>query len=143
MTRVVLDVNVIVSGFPIPNSVPGTLVRMGLEERYDLVVSEHIVQGAVRAWRKPYFRTRFDEERADASVQLLRQAGIFVEPEFVAGIAPDLEDDLILGTALAGGANYLVTGDRGLLQLHAHREVLIISPQEFLAVLAGASVSSS
>jgi len=139
VSRVVLDVNVIVSGFPLPQSVPGTLVRMGLEGHFDLVVSEHIVQGVVRAWRKPYFRARFDEERSAASIQLLRQAGIVVEPELVAGIAPDMEDDLILGTALAGNASYLVTGDRGLLQLHAHREVLIVSPQEFLLFLAGAS----
>ena len=136
MRRIVLDVNVIVSGFPSLQSVPGSLVQMGLEAVFQLILSEHIIQGVQQAWRKPYFQQRFDEDRATASIHLLRQATIIVEPEFVTGIAPDEEDDRVLGTALAGSAGYLVTGDHGLLRLHSYRGVEIISPSECLLMIA-------
>jgi predicted nucleic acid-binding protein len=41
-------------------------------------------------------------------------------------------DDLpVLGTAVAGGASVLVTGDEDLLTLHEFQGIVILSPREF------------
>ncbi|MCC7021329.1 MAG: hypothetical protein IT338_00795 [Thermomicrobiales bacterium] len=45
------------------------------------------------------------------------------------------EDDLILATAVACRASYLVTGDRKLRAVGAFRGVAILSPREFLTRL--------
>ncbi|WP_243453921.1 putative toxin-antitoxin system toxin component, PIN family [Sandaracinobacteroides saxicola] len=37
-----------------------------------------------------------------------------VRPDAVSGIAPDSDDDIVIGTALGGRAALLVTGDHGL-----------------------------
>jgi predicted nucleic acid-binding protein len=47
----------------------------------------------------------------------------------------DPEDDLVLASARLGGADYLVTGDRGLLDLTQHEQFAIVSPRDYLALL--------
>ena len=53
----------------------------------------------------------------------------------IRGIAVDDEDDVILGTAVAGEVDYLVTGDKPLRALGRHQNVVILSPREFLDIL--------
>ena len=55
--------------------------------------------------------------------------------EGIHGVAPDDEDDLILATAVAADADFLVTGDKGLLALGEFRGIPIVSPREFLVRL--------
>lgn len=48
-------------------------------------------------------------------------------------MAPDLEDDLVLGTAVAAHADFLVTGDKGLLAIGGYRGVRIVTAEQFLS----------
>lgn len=54
----------------------------------------------------------------------------------VTGVATHPEDDLILATAVAGDATYLVTGDCKLRAVGTFRGVSILSPREFLDQLS-------
>lgn len=47
------------------------------------------------------------------------------------GAVRDPNDDMILGCALAGRANYAITRDDDLLSLERWRQVEIISPEQF------------
>ncbi len=42
------------------------------------------------------------------------------------------EDVAIVGTALAGHADFLITGDKGLLALERYENILILSPRTFV-----------
>ncbi len=53
----------------------------------------------------------------------------------VRGVGEDEEDDLVLATAIAGDATYLVTGDRHLQALGSFQHVTILSPRQFLNLL--------
>jgi predicted nucleic acid-binding protein len=55
----------------------------------------------------------------------------------VEGVATHPEDDLVLATAVSGGAQFLVTGDHRLLALREYEGVVIVSVREFLALLPG------
>ena len=46
------------------------------------------------------------------------------------GVAPDREDDLVLGTAFAATADFLVTEDNGLHALEAYRGARIVTAGE-------------
>ena len=51
------------------------------------------------------------------------------------GFAPDAEDDLVLATAVAGRADYLITGDRRFREVGQHGAIAIRSPREFVFIL--------
>ena len=53
----------------------------------------------------------------------------------VAGVASHPEDDLILATAVAGGASFLVTGDRRPRAVGTFQQITLLSPREFLVGL--------
>jgi predicted nucleic acid-binding protein len=53
----------------------------------------------------------------------------------VRGVAPDTEDDLVLGTAVAANADFLVTGDKGLLAIGEYCGVRIVTAEAFLQAL--------
>jgi predicted nucleic acid-binding protein len=52
-------------------------------------------------------------------------------------ICRDPDDDHVLGTAIAGNADYIVTGDRDLLVLERFQTVEIVSPSEFMDYVIG------
>jgi predicted nucleic acid-binding protein len=51
----------------------------------------------------------------------------------------DAKDDKFLSLAVSGSASHIVSGDRDLLLLHPLRGIAIVTPQAFLAQLAGPS----
>jgi putative PIN family toxin of toxin-antitoxin system len=50
-------------------------------------------------------------------------------------ICRDPDDDFLLETAIAGRADYLVSGDADLLILRKFRKIRIVNPRKFLSVL--------
>lgn len=53
----------------------------------------------------------------------------------VADVATHPEDDLVLATALRGGAKYLATRDKQLLKLETYHGLQIVPPGRLLAIL--------
>lgn len=51
-------------------------------------------------------------------------------------VEEDPEDDLVLATALTGGASYVVSGDRHLLDLGRFEGVGIVRVEEMLRILS-------
>ena len=47
-------------------------------------------------------------------------------------VCRDSDDDWILASALAAGADCIVTGDKGLLVLESFRDIAIVSPRQCL-----------
>jgi len=134
--RATLDVNVLASGFPTDAGTPAQLIDRWTELAYELVISEHILEGLSRTWQKPYYQRRYSPERVQESISLLRTAASMVAPvSTVRGIAEDEEDDLVLGTAVAGNARFLVTGDKYLQELGHYQCITILSPRQFLDLL--------
>jgi putative PIN family toxin of toxin-antitoxin system len=136
MIRAVVDVNVLVSGFSAKRGVPAEVLAAWAAFEFELIISEHIIHGAIDTWSKPYFQARFTPDEVQEAVAQLRAGATFVTPvDTVHGVADDEEDDLVLGTAVAGGVPYLVTGDHGLQRVGRYGDIVILSPRAFLQVL--------
>lgn len=139
MISVVLDTNVIASGIVRRSSeaVPVQIIDAWRAGQFELVVSQDILDEVTRTLSTPYFRARLTEDQIERALLLLtrraRQAEIDVE---VHDVATHPEDDRILATALSAGADYLVTGDAGLLNIANYQGVQIQSPRDFLKVLS-------
>ena len=68
------------------------------------------------------------------------RAAEIVEPvTFETQICRDPDDDAILGTAVAGDATCIVTGDSDLLIIERFGDVDIVSPSEFVRYEGGRS----
>jgi putative PIN family toxin of toxin-antitoxin system len=135
--RATLDVNVLASGFPAEAGIPAALIDHWTNLAFELVLSEHILTGLARTWQKPYFQQRYRPEQVQQTLTLLRTETTLVVPvTTVRGVAADAEDDLVLATAIAGDAGFLVTGDRYLQALGQYETTVIRSPRQFLEILA-------
>jgi len=58
-----------------------------------------------------------------------------VVPLEVVAVFDDPTDDVFVGTALAGGANVIVSGDQHLPRLNVYRGINVVNPRQFLDVL--------
>lgn len=136
MIWIVLDVNVLVSGIPTRDAAPSRIIDLWANGAFDVLLSDHILEGIARAFQKPYWSRRYSDELIDAYLKSLWLEAIPVIPDdSVRGVAEDLEDDLVLATAVAGQADFLVTGDRALREIGEYGGVRIVTPREFLDLL--------
>jgi putative PIN family toxin of toxin-antitoxin system len=114
--RVVLDTNVLLAAFA-THGLCEALYAVCLAN-HEIVVSVHIL-GELR--RHLTGKLRMPARPADAIVAFVREHAEVVAPAEVAATACRDRDDLpVLGTAVAGHADVLVTGDRDLLELKRH-----------------------
>ena len=139
MPKAVLDTNVLASGlasFLIEESIPGQLLHAFLDDWFELIYSEYLLTEPRRTLTKSYFARRLNQDQISRVLAAMAdEAAITPITVTVSGVATHPEDDLILATAVSGHADYLVTGDRQLLQLGSYQGVRILSPRAFLELL--------
>lgn len=125
--RLVLDANVLIAAF-VARGVCGELVEYCVRE-HELVTSAAILE-EVR--RNLVAKIKVTPTQADQTVKLLRTRLDVVEPAALgAQVCRDADDDVVLGTAIAGRADAIVTGDKDLLDLRTFRDIPIVSPRAF------------
>jgi putative PIN family toxin of toxin-antitoxin system len=136
--RVVIDTNVVVSRFLSPSGAPAKVFDLWRTGAFDLVVSVAILNEyrEALAYQRVRSRHRMTDEEIAEVVSGFREFGILVEPEEIVNvIAADTEDNKLLECAVAGAAEYIVSGDRHLLDVGQYQGTQILSPEVFLAVL--------
>ena len=131
--RVCLDTNVWLSGL-LFGGLPAEIVDLALRKRFHLVISTFILDELEGTLCRKFSIT---SKAARALCYRIAQVADICEPPGILRVIKGKEaDNLVLETALAGEARYLVTGDRKhLLPLRACGHTRIITPSAFLHVL--------
>ena len=125
--RLVLDANVLVAAF-VARGVCAELLEYCVRE-HELVTSVQILE-EVR--RNLVAKIKVTVAQADQTVKLLRTRLEVVEPVALeAQVCRDADDDVVLGTAIVGRCDAIVTGDKDLLDLGSYRDIRIVSPRGF------------
>jgi putative PIN family toxin of toxin-antitoxin system len=125
--RLVLDANVLIAAF-VARGVCAELLEYCVRE-HEVVTSEAILE-EVR--RNLVDKIKVTIAQAEQTVRLLRTRLQLVEPiALESQVSRDADDDLVLGTALAGRCDAILTGDRDLLDLGSHPGIAIVSPRGF------------
>lgn len=133
--RAVLDLNVFVSALINPVGVPATVVRLGLERRYEVVVCPRLVAELESVLVRRAFRRYFSEAEAREFVGALTGASHQApDPPDVERISRDPDDDYLVALAAAADAARVVTGDPDLLEVDTPL-IPIVSPTTFLDAL--------
>ena len=129
--RAVLDTNVLISGV-IATGVPHELLVKGFEREYQIVVSVETLTEFRETLLKYPERFHMSEHEVQQEVELVRYYSEFVDPqEDIMAVEADPDDDKFLEAAVAGGVDYLVSGDGHLLDLDSFRGIDIVEPRTF------------
>lgn len=127
LPRAVLDTNIIVSA--LWGGIPGQVVETWLAERYVLLISSFILA----EYQSILKRIAPDSPLAVQFLHAIYLKSVAISPkESIDVIRRDPPDNRFLECALAGRADYLVSGDKHLLTLKRFRKTLILTPREFL-----------
>lgn len=130
--RVVLDTNVLLSALISPHGPPETIYRAWRAARFEIVTSVTQLDELRRASRYPKFKAILQPHHVGAMVNNLQRALVLEQlPSHIE--ADDPFDAFLLAMALAGEAEYLVTGDHraGLLQRGNFGRTRILTPASF------------
>ena len=129
--RAVLDTNVLISGV-IATGVPHELLVKGFEREYQIVVSVETLTEFRETLLKYPEHSHMTEREVQQEVELVRYYSEFVDPqENITAVEADPDDDKFLEAAVAGGVDYLVSGDGHLLDLDSFRGIDIVEPRTF------------
>ncbi|MBI3626956.1 putative toxin-antitoxin system toxin component, PIN family [Candidatus Uhrbacteria bacterium] len=129
MDLVVLDTNVLVSAFFTPHGLTSEIFDALELGRFELIISEYIINELTRVLEN---KLQIRRDLVSSYLDELRYVAAVVKPVSIRTSKLDPNDWPILGTALAGRATYLVSGDKKFLSLKKFRLIKILSPREFI-----------
>jgi len=141
MILAVLDTNVVVSSLLHPSGIPGRIVESWERGLFQAALSKEVLEEIAEVLNRPVIRRKMRVSAGDIRrfLELLVETSVLVSGslEVESVISDDPDDDVILATAVASGADIIVSGDRHLLELKSHRGIPVVSPREFLDQLGG------
>ena len=131
--RLILDTNILVSAQLAQNSVPAALLAHWRKGQFTLLCCEEQIDELRRVTRYPKIRKRLPQPLASRLINELRSLSEFITPLPSVDVSPDPWDNYLLAMAEAGGAHYLVTGDKAdLLSLTRHGQTQIVTVRQML-----------
>jgi uncharacterized protein len=125
--KLLLDTNVLVAALVARGTCSDLLEHC---VRHHVVISSRPLLDELRDVLTRKFRQRSADVRA--TVRLFEQTFTLVSPVILEGPAcRDLDDDVVLATALAGESAAIVSGDQDILVLDPFRGIRILTPSAF------------
>lgn len=131
--RAVLDTNVLISGL-LWRGAPHECLLSAEAELYELVLAESILEELRDKLIAKFENTT---EEAEEILSGLRRCATIVTLTGQSGwVAADPDDDQFIDCAMVGHAHFIVSGDHHLLDMGTIEGISILSPRQFLQLLA-------
>ena len=130
--RVVFDTNIFISAF-VTEGICSLLLKRARLKEFELFVCPVIIREI-----KSILKRKFEagDETIEEVIEIIKEASIFTDiTENIQGICRDKDDDLILSCALSAHAEYLVSGDKDLLEIKEYKGMKIVAPRDFEAMM--------
>lgn len=140
--RCVLDTNVVLSGL-LWNGPTRQLLAAAQQGVIELLTSEELIAELRDVLRRPKCAKQLLKVggSADRVLDLYSSAASLVDPVAVPRLAPDPDDDVVIGTALAAKADFIVTGDHALLSVLRYEGGRIVTVREALRAIGPSAPS--
>jgi putative PIN family toxin of toxin-antitoxin system len=135
--NVVIDTNVVISAAINPSGTPASIINAWRNGIFNWVTSGALLRELDRAFS--YQRVL---RRVHRNVQVtpflneIKAGCTVLDPEERLNIVSDTADNRVLEAAIASEAEYIVSGDAQLLALTKYEGVQIVTPAQFVAILA-------
>jgi putative PIN family toxin of toxin-antitoxin system len=134
--RVVLDTGILIAALITKDTPPDQLYQAWRKRRFELVTSEWQLDEFRRVSRYPKLRKYLQPIEAGNLINGLRHQALLLQTLPDVDLSKDPDDNPLLAMAIAGEADYLVSGDkRDVLALKKVDKTRIITARRFLAIL--------
>jgi putative PIN family toxin of toxin-antitoxin system len=80
-------------------------------------------------------KVKLTKQKAKAAARLLERQSIIVHPKKIEKVCHDPFDDYVLAAAVSGRVDNLITADKDLLVLEKHKNIVIVAPKDFAAII--------
>ena len=137
--KVVIDTNVFISSAISTKGAPAQVFNKWLNGAFELIVSDAIMNEYRTALRYEHVRKRhgLTPSQMEKLIDDFLSGVTLVTPtEAAHSVADDPDDDKFLECAQAGGAEFVISGDKHLLNLKEYKDIQILSPSAFLLLLS-------
>ncbi len=135
MLKVVIDINLFVSGVISKKGNPARLLQLWYDRAFLVVISEQMVEELRRVLRYPRIRNKYNlkDEEIEQVVGMIKKFAI-VLPDIIEldVIKDDPDDNKVLACALAVKADYIISGDSHLLDLGVFENIPIVTMKDFI-----------
>jgi uncharacterized protein len=133
--RLVVDTNILISALLVEASLSAHLIVLWRQGRFDLLSSAEQLDELMRVTRYPKIRERLAPALAGRLINELRDIAVVLKNLPTVTVCQDPHDNYLLAMAVAGSADFLVTGDkRDLLGLKLHEGTKIVTVRDFLTL---------
>jgi uncharacterized protein len=128
--KIILDTNILVS-FLITRDFE-KLDDLILSGKIILIFSDELLDEFITVVRRPKFQRFFSPDDIEILVNFFLEHGLFINIVSDLHLCRDKKDNFLLNLAVDGAANYLITGDKDLLELNMVGNTSILTMSEFL-----------
>ena len=139
MLNAVADSTILVSAFLRKEGVSAVLLRHAAGGAFPLSLSQAILtETETVLLEREHIRRRYPYANEDVAAFCQTLQGSFpllIDLPPLTGIVRDPNDDMVLATARAAHATYLITRDLDLLSLQTYEGITILTPEAFMAIL--------
>ena len=136
MLRLVIDTNLLISALIRKNTAPYALYKAWRDGVFELITSLEQLEELGRVMNYPKLRKYFSTEEAHDMLNGVATYGNIVINLPVVTYSPDPDDNLILASAIAGKANYIISGDKtDMLALGKVENIPIITARNAIELL--------
>ena len=131
MTRVVIDTNVFVSSFF--GGKPKAIIDLWKQGQITICISQAIIEEYIDVLARLGLQDKRQIEALLAIFAKNYHAVYMAQTPALGGIVKsDLDDDKFIECAVALQAEYIITGDKALLEVRKYINIRILSPTDFL-----------
>ncbi|MBI2032189.1 MAG: putative toxin-antitoxin system toxin component, PIN family [Candidatus Levybacteria bacterium] len=128
--KALLDTNILISAH-IFGGKPEETYNLILEKRIIPVISPTLIGELTETLIKKF---NFELKRIKQFERIIRKHFIIVYPNQTLNILNDKDDNRVLEAAIEGRCNYIVTGDKELLELKKYKNIKIVNAKDFLDI---------
>ena len=131
--KIVLDTNIFISALGWKGK-PKEIFNRIIDHEFELILSHHQLEELQRVIE--YQKFNFSEDQKTQFLAIILEVATLVETsQNVYVIEEDPDDNRILEAAIAGKADYIISGDEHLLQLKEYQTIKILNADNFLKLL--------
>lgn len=129
--RIILDTNLWISFLITKNY--SKLDQLLLDNKVAFLFSEELLAEFIDVSKRPKLKKYFSKKDIITMLELIQHHIEVIEVKTIVKKCRDEKDNFLLGLAIDGKANYLITGDKDLLDLGKIKQTKIITIREYLS----------